>query len=63
MSVSIAIICFTALCYASGMAAITTVTHLLKAGDHVIIMDGINGGEERCYLCVTLRYVTHYENI
>jgi len=36
-------------CYASGLAAITTATHLLKAGDHVICMDDVYGGTNRYF--------------
>jgi cystathionine gamma-lyase len=32
------------LLFASGLAATTTVTHLLSAGDHVIAMDDVYGG-------------------
>lgn len=32
------------LTFASGLAATTTITHLLKAGDEVICMDEVYGG-------------------
>jgi cystathionine gamma-lyase len=35
--------------YASGCAAMTTVLHLLKAGDHVIAMDDMYGGTFRLF--------------
>lgn len=35
--------------FATGMAAITTVIHLLKAGDHVIVGDDIYGGTFRLF--------------
>ncbi|XP_023574047.1 cystathionine gamma-lyase [Octodon degus] len=37
------------LAFASGLAAIVTVTHLLKAGDHVICMDDVYGGTGRFF--------------
>ena len=33
------------LCFASGLAATTTVTHLLESGDHIICMDDVYGGK------------------
>jgi cystathionine beta-lyase/cystathionine gamma-synthase len=38
-----------ALAYASGMAAITGVTHLLKGGDHVVVADDLYGGTYRLF--------------
>ncbi len=38
-----------ALCYASGMAAITTVTQLLSSGDHVVLSDDVYGGTFRLF--------------
>lgn len=35
--------------FATGMAAETTVMHLLKAGDHVISVDGVYGGTYRLF--------------
>lgn len=35
------------LCFASGLAALTTVIHTLKAGDHVLAMDDVYGGTNR----------------
>jgi cystathionine beta-lyase/cystathionine gamma-synthase len=29
---------------ASGLAALTTLTHLLRAGDHVVVCDDVYGG-------------------
>ena len=37
------------LAYASGMAAITGVTHLLRAGDHVVVADDLYGGTWRLF--------------
>ncbi|KAK3777556.1 hypothetical protein RRG08_021676 [Elysia crispata] len=37
------------LCFASGLAATTTVTHLLQAGDHIICMDDVYGGSNRYF--------------
>jgi cystathionine beta-lyase/cystathionine gamma-synthase len=31
--------------FASGLAAMTTITHLLNAGDHVVAMDDLYGGQ------------------
>ncbi|RUS75123.1 hypothetical protein EGW08_017107, partial [Elysia chlorotica] len=37
------------LCFASGLAATMTVTHLLQAGDHIICMDDVYGGSNRYF--------------
>jgi len=37
------------LAYASGMAAITGVTHLLRSGDHVVVADDLYGGTWRLF--------------
>jgi cystathionine gamma-lyase len=37
------------LCFASGLAATTTITYLLKSGDHIISMDDIYGGTNRLF--------------
>lgn len=37
------------LSFSSGLAATTTVTHLLKAGDHLICMDDVYGGTNRYF--------------
>eukprot|EP01113_Clastostelium_recurvatum_P024826 TRINITY_DN2968_c0_g1_i1.p1 TRINITY_DN2968_c0_g1~~TRINITY_DN2968_c0_g1_i1.p1 ORF type:complete len:399 (-),score=111.57 TRINITY_DN2968_c0_g1_i1:37-1233(-) len=37
------------LAFASGLAATTTITHLLKAGDHVVCMDDVYGGTRRYF--------------
>ncbi|MEL7562615.1 PLP-dependent aspartate aminotransferase family protein [Dehalogenimonas sp. 4OHTPN] len=41
---------------ATGMAAITTVLHLLKAGDHIISCDDIYGGTYRLFRSVMSRF-------
>ncbi len=38
-----------ALAFASGMAAITTLTTLLKKGDHVVVVDNVYGGTYRLF--------------
>lgn len=38
-----------ALCFSSGLAATTTATHLLKAGDHLLCMDDVYGGTNRYF--------------
>lgn len=38
-----------AVCYSSGMAATTSVIHLLKSGDHVICIDDVYGGTQRYF--------------
>ncbi|KAG6623259.1 Cystathionine gamma-lyase [Phytophthora cinnamomi] len=38
-----------AVCYSSGMAATTAVTHLLKQGDHVLCIDDVYGGTQRYF--------------
>ncbi|MFQ5920283.1 MAG: PLP-dependent transferase, partial [Thermoplasmata archaeon] len=38
-----------ALAFASGMAAITTLTTLLKKGDHVVVADNVYGGTYRLF--------------
>jgi cystathionine beta-lyase/cystathionine gamma-synthase len=44
------------LAYASGMAAITGVTHLLSAGDHVVVADDLYGGTYRLFERLLPRY-------
>ncbi|XP_042872658.1 cystathionine gamma-lyase-like isoform X2 [Penaeus japonicus] len=41
--------------FASGLAATTTITHLLSAGDHVISMDDLYGGTNRYFRRVASR--------
>ena len=36
-------------CFASGMSAITAVTHLLKSGDHVVVSRNVYGGTYRLF--------------
>jgi len=38
-----------AITFASGLAATSTITHLLKAGDHVVAMDDLYGGTNRYF--------------
>ncbi|KAG6948535.1 hypothetical protein JG687_00015416 [Phytophthora cactorum] len=38
-----------AVCFSSGMAATTAVTHLLKHGDHVLCIDDVYGGTQRYF--------------
>ncbi|CAI5741488.1 unnamed protein product [Hyaloperonospora brassicae] len=38
-----------AVCYSSGMAATTAVTHLLQHGDHVLCIDDVYGGTQRYF--------------
>jgi cystathionine gamma-lyase len=42
--------------YASGMAAISGVTQLLSAGDHVVVCDDLYGGSYRLFTTVMPRY-------
>jgi cystathionine gamma-lyase len=44
------------LAFASGMAAITTVTHLLRAGDHVVAEENVYGGTVRYFQQVASRF-------
>jgi cystathionine beta-lyase/cystathionine gamma-synthase len=44
------------LAYASGMAAITGVTHLLSAGDHVVVADDLYGGTYRLFTQLLPRF-------
>ena len=44
------------LAYASGMAAITAVVHLLAAGDHVVVADDLYGGSFRLFTQVMPRF-------
>ena len=32
------------MCFSSGLATTMTITHLLKAGDHIVSMDDVYGG-------------------
>lgn len=41
--------------FASGLAATTTITHLLSAGDHVVSMDDLYGGTNRYFRRVASR--------
>ena len=38
-----------ALAFSSGLAATSTITHLLKSGDHVVCMDDLYGGTNRYF--------------
>lgn len=40
-----------AITFASGLAATTTLTHLLSQGDHIVSMNDLYGGTNR-YVCV-----------
>jgi len=44
------------LAFASGLAATTTITHLLRAGDHVICMDDVYGGTRRQFTRIASRH-------
>ena len=37
------------LAFASGMAATTSILHLLKTGDHVVSIDDVYGGTQRYF--------------
>ncbi|XP_013408978.1 cystathionine gamma-lyase [Lingula anatina] len=43
------------LCFASGLAATTAITHMLNAGDHIISMDDLYGGTNRYFNKVAKR--------
>lgn len=49
---------FTGLGFASGLAATVTITHLLKAGDGIVCMDDVYGGETG--LCSLDNLIRHY---
>eukprot|EP00166_Cyanidium_caldarium_P004506 ctg_477.g150 len=44
-----------AVAFASGLAATTTLIHLLQAGDHVVCIDDVYGGTQRYFRQVALR--------
>ncbi|XP_044094398.1 cystathionine gamma-lyase isoform X2 [Neovison vison] len=44
------------LAFASGLAATVTITHLLKAGDHIIVMDDVYGGTNRYFRQVATEF-------
>jgi len=44
------------LAFASGLSATTTVTHHLRAGDHVICMDDVYGGTRRYFSRIAARF-------
>jgi cystathionine gamma-lyase len=44
------------LAFASGLAATSTITHLLHAGDHVICMDDVYGGTRRNFTRIASRH-------
>jgi len=44
-----------AMTFASGLAACTTLTHLLSAGDHIVSMDDVYGGTNRYFRKVASR--------
>lgn len=44
------------LSFASGLAATTTITHLLSAGDHLLSMDDLYGGTNRYFRTVASRF-------
>lgn len=41
--------------FASGLAATTTITHLLSSGDHIIAMDDLYGGTNRYFRNIASR--------
>ncbi|XP_046846188.1 cystathionine gamma-lyase-like isoform X2 [Xenia sp. Carnegie-2017] len=43
-------------CSASGLAALATITHLLKADDHVVVCDDVYGGTNRYFSKVSTRF-------
>jgi cystathionine beta-lyase/cystathionine gamma-synthase len=43
-----------ALCFASGLGAITALVHLLNAGDHMISVDDVYGGTYRYFKKVSI---------
>ncbi|MDH4156806.1 MAG: PLP-dependent aspartate aminotransferase family protein [candidate division Zixibacteria bacterium] len=45
-----------AFAFASGLAAVTAVLHLLKAGDHVVAVDDLYGGTHRLFESLKLKY-------
>lgn len=45
-----------ALAFASGLAATTTITNTLKAGDHVICVDDVYGGTQRYFRNVAVKF-------
>lgn len=45
-----------ALAFSSGLAATSTITHLLSAGDHVVCMDDVYGGTRRQFSRITSRH-------
>ncbi|XP_076040588.1 cystathionine gamma-lyase [Oratosquilla oratoria] len=47
--------CKYAMCFASGLAATTTIAHLMSKGDHVISMDDVYGGTNRYFRHVASR--------
>lgn len=52
-----AFLCHPGLTFASGAAAITTVTHLLSTGDHVVSMYDLYGGTNTYFRTIATRYV------
>ncbi|MGI8825456.1 MAG: cystathionine gamma-synthase [Chloroflexota bacterium] len=48
------------LAFASGMAAETTIMHLLKAGDHVVAGDDLYGGTYRLFMRVLEKFGLHF---
>eukprot|EP01112_Ceratiomyxa_fruticulosa_P013265 TRINITY_DN371_c0_g1_i1.p1 TRINITY_DN371_c0_g1~~TRINITY_DN371_c0_g1_i1.p1 ORF type:complete len:450 (-),score=116.33 TRINITY_DN371_c0_g1_i1:161-1360(-) len=47
------------LAFASGLAATTTITHLLKAGDHAVIIDDCYGGTRRYFTRVASNFAVN----
>ena len=45
-----------AVAFASGLAATTTLIHLLQAGDHVVCIDDVYGGTQRYFRQVAVRF-------
>lgn len=46
--------------FASGMAAVTTAIHLLKAGDHVISCDDLYGGTHRLFADIMSKFAIEF---
>lgn len=46
----------TGFAFSSGLAATTTITHLLNAGDHIVSMNDVYGGTNRYFSKVASRF-------
>lgn len=44
------------MCFSSGLGATTSITHMLKSGDHIVSIDDVYGGTNRYFRQVATKF-------